>query len=111
MGTLQTNNCDGNSNNNAGCGSTAAAPNSYGKGFNSIFGGVYATEWTSSYIRIWFFPRSAIPADIQVGTPDPSTWGVPQANFQGNCDIDQHFAKHNIVFDTTFCGDVSLSIS
>lgn len=28
------------------------------------------------------------------------------AAFSGNtCNIDEHFKNHNIVFDTTFCGD------
>lgn len=34
---------------------------------------MYATEWTSDYIRVWFFPRSAIPNNIKNGgQPDPS---------------------------------------
>lgn len=79
--------------------------NTYGDGFNAGLGGVYATQWTSEFIRLWFFPRSAIPADITAGQPDPSTWGPPMSNFQGSCDIDTHFVNHEIVFDLTFCGD------
>ena len=65
-------------------------------------------EWTSTAIKIWFFPRDRIPASIieaggDIG-PDPSTFGVPVANFQGSCDIDAHFYNHSLVFDTTFCG-------
>lgn len=77
---------------------------SYGQGFNDAAGGVYATEWTSSAIKIWFFPRSAIPQDIVTGTPDPSTWGTPSAQFAGDCDIDSHFQNMQIVINTTFCG-------
>ena len=62
-------------------------------------------EWTSDYIRVWFFTRDSIPSDILDEKPDTSTWGKPQANFQGSCDIDTHFFDHQIVFDTTFCGD------
>lgn len=65
-------------------------------------------EWTSSYICVWFFPRNAIPNNIKTNTPDPSTWGKPQANFQGNCDFGSKFRDHSIVIDTTFCGDVSI---
>ncbi|RDL31760.1 uncharacterized protein BP5553_09162 [Venustampulla echinocandica] len=97
--------CDGNSNDNAGCGSTAAGSNTYGAGFNANGGGVYAMEWTSSHIRVWFFRRNNIPSDIVNGRPDPSDWGMPQANFQGDCKIDRHFKDHSIIFDTTFCGD------
>jgi len=65
-------------------------------------------EWTSTAIQIWFFPRDQIPASIleangTVG-PDPTTFGVPMANFQGSCDLDAHFYNHSLVFDTTFCG-------
>lgn len=66
-------------------------------------------EWTSSAIKVFFFPRSSIPADITSGSPDPTTWGTPVSAFSsgasGGCNIDQHFTQHNIVFDTTFCGD------
>ncbi|TVY42669.1 putative endo-1,3(4)-beta-glucanase [Lachnellula occidentalis] len=104
-GTLLTENCDANVNYNAGCSSTSSTSSSYGAPFNANLGGVYATEWTAQYIKIWFFPRSSIPLDISLGLPDPESWGTPQANFQGSCDIDRHFKDHNLVFDTTFCGD------
>lgn len=104
-GTLQTSNCYINANSNSGCGVQSASTTSYGSGFNSNGGGVYAMEWTSSWIRVWSFGRNSIPASITDGTPDPSTFGTPSANFQGSCNIDSHFALHNIVFDNTFCGD------
>ena len=88
-----------------GCGETTTNNQNYGDGFNDIEGGVYATEWTSDYISIWFFPRSSIPADITAETPDPSGWGAPQSTFSGSgCDIDTYFQNNQIVFDTTFCG-------
>ena len=80
IGRLNTTNCYGNAPgqaNNAGCRITALASNTYGIGFNAIKGGVYATEWTSSYISIYFFPRSQVPADIDRNNPDISTWGPP----------------------------------
>lgn len=94
-----------------GCSFTTANPLNYGTGFNIAGGGVYAMEWTSSVIQVYFFPRLLIPADITAGTPDPSTWGTPLARFSGSgCDIDSNFKNHQIVFDTTFCGSVSLLI-
>ncbi|EKD19659.1 uncharacterized protein L3040_001996 [Drepanopeziza brunnea f. sp. 'multigermtubi'] len=103
LGTLQTGDC--NQKNGFGCGISSSSSSSYGDGFNNVGGGVYATQWTSDYIRIWFFPRNTIPADVLSGNPDPSSWGYPDADFQGNCDIDANFRNHQIVFDTTFCGD------
>ena len=46
-------------------------------------------QWTSDYIRVWFFPRQQIPTDILNLTPNPSNWGPPAANLQGSCNIDQ----------------------
>jgi hypothetical protein len=89
-----------------GCGQKTTEDNTYGSGFNAIGGGVYAMEWTEQAIRIFFFPRNAIPADITSGQPNPESWGQPQAAFSGSgCDITHHFTNHKIVFDTTFCGD------
>lgn len=89
---------------NRGCAIIDQDKESFGKGFNSIGGGVYALEWTSSAIKVWFFPRYAIPGDILTRKPKPSTWGIPSAKFAGNCDIDTHFKDMQIVISTTFCG-------
>jgi hypothetical protein len=42
---------------------------------NSIGGGVYAMDWLKEGIRVWFFPHSAIPADIRNGNPTTAGWG------------------------------------
>lgn len=90
-----------------GCGVQEGGPASFGDGFNSANGGVYAMEWTSTAINIWFFGRNNIPAGATGANPDPSSWGSALASFQGGsgCNIDDHFNNNNIVFDTTFCGD------
>lgn len=106
-GVANTTNCDGNASNqpkNAGCAIGSQDAASYGTGFNTAGGGVYATEWNSSAISIWFFTRSKIPSDISSGKPIPNRWGTPMAMFAGGCDIDTHFKDMQIVFDTTFCG-------
>ncbi|KAI9735456.1 MAG: hypothetical protein M1818_006462 [Claussenomyces sp. TS43310] len=92
----------------SGIGCSVIGPTgSYGTPFNNNGGGVYALEWTSSLIKIYFFPRDKIPQDITDGTPDPTNWGLPAANYDtayGNCDIDAGFPAQTIYFDTTFCG-------
>lgn len=100
---LDTNDC-GADGGGPGCAQSAASLQMFGDGFNLIEGGVYAMEWTSDHIAVWFFPRHLIPDDITSGKPDPSTWGQPTAKFSG-CDIDSYFKNHNIVINTTFCGD------
>ncbi|KAG0648115.1 hypothetical protein D0Z07_5636 [Hyphodiscus hymeniophilus] len=100
--TLANSDCNAG-NAGTGCSFGTASTQGYGAGFNANGGGVYAMEWTSSAIEVYFFPRNAIPGDISSGDPNPAGWGTPTASFSG-CDIDSHFMNHNIVFDTTFCG-------
>ncbi|EUC38853.1 glycoside hydrolase family 16 protein [Bipolaris zeicola 26-R-13] len=89
-----------------GCGIQADNPVSFGTPFNANGGGVYATLWTSSGVKVWYFATRNIPANIKSGNPDPSAWGTPIANFGNNgCDFDAKFRDLNIVFDVTFCGD------
>ncbi|KND95375.1 putative endo-1,3(4)-beta-glucanase [Tolypocladium ophioglossoides CBS 100239] len=92
---------------NGGCGQQTADEHNYGDGFNRAGGGVYATEWTSDHIAVWFFQRAAIPRDLAAARPDPASWGPPLARFAGGqgCDIDSHFVNNQLVFDITLCGD------
>lgn len=96
--TLMNQDCGG------GCGIENGGTASFGDGFNGHAGGIYALEWTSDAINIFFFARSDIPADALSESPNPAGWGNPTASFVGGCTIDEHFNDHQIVFDTTFCG-------
>jgi len=89
---------------NQGCGIISNTQN-YGVPLNNAGGGVWATQWVTSGISVWFFPRNNIPADITQNNPNPSTWGTPYANFQfgGNCNAN-HFQNMSIVINLTFCG-------
>ncbi|KAH8681270.1 concanavalin A-like lectin/glucanase domain-containing protein [Xylariales sp. PMI_506] len=97
--------------NNIGC--NYAAPlddtTSYGDPFNAVGGGVYAMQWESDGIKIWHFPRNAIPYDILGApaiTPNPDNWGPPQALFGGpSCDTDTFYSNMSLVVDMNFCGD------
>lgn len=109
----QLTNSDCNANNgNDGCGVTTTTANAYGNAFNSVGGGVYAMQWESSGIYVWFFQRGSIPSDITSGHPVTGNWGLPIVAFNGGsgCNIDSFFANENIVFDTTFCGDWAGSV-
>ncbi|KAK3301128.1 uncharacterized protein B0H64DRAFT_438234 [Chaetomium fimeti] len=122
---LVSTDCEGN----AGCSQSTGAADNYGAGFNAAGGGIYALEWTDAAIKVWFFPRGsptaaalALPSSSpqqqqpnpnpntnsssssSSSSPDPSTFGTPLAVFAG-CPLADHFADHNLVFDTTFCGD------
>jgi hypothetical protein len=86
---------------NQGCLIEAATPNTYGPDFNDIGGGVYALEWTSNAVSIWFLPRSQIPANVENENPDPSSWGKPIARFAGECDINKLLSDQRIVSYTS----------
>ncbi len=105
--TLLNSNCNADTA-NTGCGVTTTTANAYGNSFNDIGGGVYAMQWESSGVYVWFFPRGSIPSDITDGAPVTGNWGTPIVAFNGgsSCNIDSFFSDENIVFDTTFCGDV-----
>ncbi|MCJ1476943.1 hypothetical protein MMC13_005612 [Lambiella insularis] len=96
--------CDTNVNGNQGCSTADTDTRSYGAGFNAQGGGVYAMEWTSYYIQVFFWPAGYAPGDVFSASPEPWNWGKPAFLLQGGCDIDAHFANHQITFDNTFCG-------
>lgn len=107
QGSVHSDNCDVNAegqSQNEGCQIQTQDSRTYGKGFNDNGGGVYATEITSSFINIFFFPRGSIPSDVSGASPDPSSWGKPMAVFKGDCDISKTFQDLQIVFTNTFCG-------
>jgi len=79
---------------------TVAHPFSYGTAFNKVRGGVYATLLEDNAIKIWHWPRFAIPNDILKGTPEPWTWGKPVGDMSkkhGGCDVDSTFHTQTIV--------------
>jgi len=88
---------------NQGC-SINGQGNSYGAPFNANGGGVYVTEWNSTLIRMFYFPRNRIPADIK--SPNPDSWGIPYAFFTlGQYCPANHFQDESMVINLTFCGD------
>ncbi|KAJ5742450.1 uncharacterized protein N7511_011469 [Penicillium nucicola] len=78
---------------------------SYGTSFNGQGGGVYAMQWTDDFLKIWYFPRSAIPASITSGKPDVTAFGTPMALVEESCDVANSFKSQSFIFDVTFCGD------
>ncbi|KAH9486693.1 putative glycosidase C21B10.07 [Psilocybe cubensis] len=91
---------------NQGCGIRASSSNSFGPGFNSNGGGIYAMKWDSSGIAVWFFARGTEPADISSDAPQPDSWGAALARWPAaSCDPFKFFSNHNAIFDTTLCGD------
>lgn len=104
--------CNTEINSNQGCGTNSGKQNSYGTGFNDAGGGFYVMERSrSTGIRVWFWSRAEdrkIPTTVKqdMGVIWPGAFGKPDAHFPTTaCDYDSHFDEHQIIFDTTFCGD------
>ncbi|GAA6022845.1 hypothetical protein JCM10207_001421 [Rhodosporidiobolus poonsookiae] len=110
-GELTYSNCDAYANANSGCGVTEenTAP-SYGADFGARGGGIWATELGKDGIRIWFFPRSAVPATLLTSNssspPDISTFPTPSAFYpSSSCNTPDFFAPQHLVITLTLCGD------
>lgn len=68
-------------------------------------------QWAASGIYVWFWPRGSVPADVTNNAINVASWGTPLATFTGSgCNFSTFFAKQNIIFDTTFCGDWAGSV-
>ncbi|KAE9411131.1 hypothetical protein BT96DRAFT_969316 [Gymnopus androsaceus JB14] len=92
--------CDGNLNENAGCGITEWSEASYGPFFDQSGGGVFAMKWDENGIAVYSFYRAAIPEDITAGSPNPTleNWGQPVAALApGGCDPITNFVNHSII--------------
>jgi len=105
LGTTLGTDCTSSNSNNGGCAvtdleGTAGAP------YNAGGGGVTVTLWDDTQISMWSFSRCQVPQDIQDGTPNPETWGVPVASWSSDgCDIANAFKDHSIIINISICGD------
>jgi hypothetical protein len=133
-GSAVSKTCDDSMRGNLGCG-VVGDPSTYGEALNEAGGGVsstpfsfpplslalvfhvhtntpsqvYALELRDAGIRTWFFPRRAIPHNINDPTaiPDPSTWGTALADFPSTeCDIGSHFRNQSIIVNIDLCGQL-----
>ncbi|SCV70197.1 BQ2448_1591 [Microbotryum intermedium] len=110
-GNLTYSNCSTSANYNSGCTIKDPRETSYGADFATNGGGVWATEFASTGIKIWFFPRALVPSDLLAtntsAQPNPSGWGLPVANYpsQPSCDISTYFGPQKLTIDITMCGD------
>ncbi|KZV72541.1 glycoside hydrolase family 16 protein [Peniophora sp. CONT] len=100
--------CNPYNTNGAGCSIRDTDTRSFGPGFNKNGGGVVAMIWVTEGIQVWLFPRGSIPSDITAGTPKPGSWPAAQLKAfwpASTCTIANFFNKHQLVFDTTLCGN------
>ncbi|KAI0354210.1 hypothetical protein OH77DRAFT_1405538 [Trametes cingulata] len=103
-GTTGNTNCS----TDAGCTVAEKQPNSFGESFASAGGGVWATQFDSSGIYIWFWTRDSVPSSVTNGSNsiDTSSWGTPSAAYpSSSCDIGEFFTPQQLVIDITLCGN------
>ncbi|KAF8581538.1 glycoside hydrolase family 16 protein [Ramaria rubella] len=111
LGSVLSTTCDAFANSNSGCGITDSDPNSFGVGVQKGGGAIFAMKWDTIGIRIWHFNRSNTPSDLTAFAPNPSTWPVPSAFWStATCSVDEFFEQHNIVINTSLCGDFAGSL-
>lgn len=110
-GQVLSNDCNVDNNGGSGCGVRGSA-DSFGAGLNANGGGTYAMEWRKAGIRIWFFGRGNLPADLPSDpgnmsvSPDPSTWGTAVADFPSTYrDVAAHFENQSVIANIDLCGD------
>ncbi|KIK50587.1 glycoside hydrolase family 16 protein [Collybiopsis luxurians FD-317 M1] len=102
--------CESGGSNNNGCPTKDPDTSSFGAGFNSAGGGVFAELWDPSVgIKVWRWSQGSVPEDITSKSPDPSSWGNPVSFIPNGqaCGIADHFKDHNIIIGTYLpvCGD------
>ncbi|KZT64203.1 glycoside hydrolase family 16 protein, partial [Daedalea quercina L-15889] len=106
-GTLTSANCYPSATDDDGCAVLETAPDSVGPAFAAANGGVYAAQFDTSGIFIWFWSRADISASVSSANEaiDVSGWGRPSAAFPASsCDITQKFGPQALVIDITLCG-------
>jgi len=105
---ITSTNCSYVANENQGCIVMDPSTASFGAGFANVSGGTFVTEFATTGISIWFFPRSQIPSALSSNesTIDTSTFGIPVGNWPNTgCNIQEFFQPQQLILDITLCGD------
>ncbi|KGQ04056.1 putative endo-1,3(4)-beta-glucanase [Beauveria bassiana D1-5] len=76
--------------------------------WGSSAGGVYAMEWTDSYIRIFTWAPADAPSNIDSAHPDTAAWGKPVMELRdGPCNLKRQFAPQKLILNIDFCGSAA----
>ncbi|EJU00224.1 glycoside hydrolase family 16 protein [Dacryopinax primogenitus] len=100
--------CASSDGSNAGCGFLDRSNTSYGAGLNAVGGGVFAMHWDGGGVSAWHWTHDDQPSDLaeQSQSPDPTTWGTPDAAWVADgCSPYTYLKDHQAIIETTLCGD------
>ncbi|KAF7323747.1 hypothetical protein MKEN_00595700 [Mycena kentingensis (nom. inval.)] len=87
------------------CGFTDETDTTFGPGFNKAGGGVFAMQFDTSAIQMWFFQAGSVPSDISSFAPEPSSWGTPKFKVGGSsCSTKDNFKDLMLIIDTNLAG-------
>jgi hypothetical protein len=92
--------------NTVGCVVTETKSNSFGSGFAGQGGGVFAMQWDTDGIAMWYFARGSVPSNIGISSsPDPTTWGNASAWYPASgCNPSTSFGPQIITLYIDICG-------
>jgi len=112
-GSTVSTDCSAAHNGNQGCVTAITSSGSYGDSLNNMGGGWYVMKRTQADgVYVWFWGRNdpSVPDAVRLASNDinpDDSWGMPDARFPStsSCEFSNYFKAHQLVFDTTFCGD------
>ncbi|KAK7415387.1 hypothetical protein QQX98_005926 [Neonectria punicea] len=104
---VDTDNCDNTYQNtpdqylNEGC-----TVDDYDAPYGNSDGGVYALEWTDSFIKIFAWKWDSVPDNLDSDEPSTDSWGTPSMYLKNDqCNIDDHFVDQTLIINIAFCGN------
>ncbi|PFH59389.1 hypothetical protein XA68_12448 [Ophiocordyceps unilateralis] len=68
-------------------------------------GGIQALVWTNEEVKVYTWPHSLAPSNLDDKTIDTSTWGTPSLHLRKpSCHVDEGLRNHRFILNIAFCG-------
>ncbi|PHH78426.1 hypothetical protein CDD80_6931 [Ophiocordyceps camponoti-rufipedis] len=67
-------------------------------------GGVQALLWTDTELKVWTWPSTLAPPNLDNPQVDPSTWGKPSLHLaRPTCDVNAALTDQRLILNVAFC--------